>query len=149
MTTYNQIIKSFDTFCGLHKQIHSFHTGKTWNFQTYMDNEYPVIVTPLPSSITKGKISLSFSIIVTDILNKDRSNLDELYSDTLLIIADMVSYFQDEDETLGNMFWLDESSVSIEPFEEALDDVLAGWIMTANIDIRYNGTLCNIPLSLS
>lgn len=145
LTTYNQIIKAFEDFCTNHKQINTFYSGKTWNFQTET-NIYPALVMlAQPSLINRGQINLNFNVFIADILNKDRSNLDEIYSDTLLIITDLISYFADAYETYG--FYLDDTAVNIEPFEESFDDVLAGWISTLTIQIRYDGSTCNLPIS--
>lgn len=144
--TFNQILTAFENFCTTHKQVNTFFSGKTWNFQA-VTNVYPaVIMLPQPSSIQKGKVVLTFNIFIADILNKDRSNLDEIFSDTLQIATDIVAYFQDENDTVGNSFMLDESSVSIEPFEEAFDDVLAGWMMTVSLEIPFSGSLCGLPM---
>jgi len=142
MTTHNQIINEFEKFCTDHFQINSFYSGKTWNFQT-KTNIYPaVIMLPIPSSIQTGKINLSYNIFITDILNKDRSNLDDLYSDTLLMITDMVSFFRDN-ENLN--FSLSEDTVQIEPFEEEFDDILCGWMATITLEIPYTSNTCYIP----
>lgn len=144
--TYNQIITAFESFCAAHKQINTFHSGKTWNFQAET-NVYPaVIMLPQPSSIQNGKIVISFNIFVADILNKDRTNLDEIYSDTLQIMSDIVSYFKDRFGEDGINFFLNNDSVSIEPFEESFDDVLAGWMASIDIEIPFSGSDCTIPM---
>lgn len=145
MTTYNQIISAFENFCTNHIQINTFYSGKTWNFQTET-NIYPsVIMLPQPSNIAKGKVTLTFQIFIADILNKDRSNLDEIYSDTLLIATDMVSYFGDINDNQV-VFWIDDTNVGIEPFEESFDDILAGWMLSVNVEIPFTGSTCDIPI---
>jgi hypothetical protein len=145
MSTYNKIIAAFDSFCTEHKQINTFYSGKTWNFQTET-NVYPaVIMLPTTSIINKGQIVLSFNLFVADILNNDRTNLDEIYSDTLQILADAVSYFSDMYGEDNIDFYLDETNVTIEPFEEEFDDVLAGWMASIDISYPYSGSICSIP----
>lgn len=142
MITFNNIVDDFKTFCTNHLQINTFYSGETWNFQT-MTNVYPaVIMLPQPSSIDRGRIVLTFNLFIMDILNKDNSNLDEIYSDTLLIMTDMISYFRNnEDEGYS----LTDDTVSVEPFNESFDDNLAGWMATLNIEIPYSGSICNLP----
>lgn len=145
MSTYNKIIDAFDAFCEQHKQINTFFSGQTWNFQT-QTNVYPaVIMLPVISSINNGHIRLNFNLFVADILNDDRTNLDDIYSDTLQIVGDIVSYFKDMYGENEIDFYLDESNVAIEPFEEEFDDVLAGWMATIGISYPYSGSICAIP----
>ena len=144
-TTYNNIIQAFGDFKNAHYQLNSFFAGQTWNFQAEMDTVYPaMVVLPQPSTIQSGVITYSFSVFICDILNKDRSNVTEVYSDTSQIICDLVSEMKDKEDTYG--FWLDETNVLIEPFEEAFDDVLAGWIATININVKFSGSICGLPL---
>lgn len=143
--TYNQIISAFKNFCDKHKQINSFYSGQTWNFQT-QTNIYPsVIILPQPSNFEPGKIRLNFQIFIADILNQDNSNLDEIYSDTLQIASDLVSYFKEinEEETY---FYIDDNYIGIEPFEESFDDILAGWLMNVVVEIPFFGSNCNLPI---
>ncbi len=145
-TTYNNIIQAFNDFKNAHYQINSFFAGQTWNFQAEMDTVYPaMVVLPQPSTIQNGVITYSFSVFICDILNKDRSNVTEVYSDTSQIICDLVSEMKDKEDRYG--FWLDETNVLIEPFEEAFDDVLAGWVATININVKFSGSTCGLPLS--
>ena len=147
MTTYNQIVKAFEAFCVAHKQVNTFFSGKEWNFQAET-NVYPsVIMTPQPSTIGRGGITLTFNVFVADILNADRTNLDEVYSDTLLIMTDIVSYFKDSEGEEGIDFTLNDENVAVEPFEETLDDVVAGWAATINISFPYSGNLCDVPVT--
>lgn len=142
MVTHNQIIKAFETFCNEHLQINSFYSGQTWNFQT-KSNIYPaVIMLPTPGTIQQGKITMSYNIFIADILNTDRLNLDEIYSDTLLMATDICSYFRDNDEL---NFMLEEEAITVEPFEEDFDDILAGWILTVSLQIPYTSNTCYIP----
>lgn len=145
MSTYNKIIDSFNAFCEQHKQINTFYSGQTWNFQT-LTNVYPaVIMLPTTGNINNGQMVLSFNLFVADILNDDRTNLDDIYSDTLQIVGDIVSYFKDMYDEDDIHFYLDETNVPIEPFEEEFDDVLAGWMASINISFPYSGSICAIP----
>lgn len=142
MTTHNQILKAFTDFCTAHKQINSFYSGKNWNFQA-KTNIYPaVIMMPIPSTVQTGKVVLSYTIFATDILKTDRSNLDEIYSDTFQIITDIISYFRDNDNF---SFWIAEEVVNVEPFEDTDDDLLCGWSAVIPIEFPYTSNTCVIP----
>lgn len=144
MATLNNIIKSFEDFSTAHLQVNTFFSGQVWNFQSYTNKYTAVILLPVPSAIQKGQLSLTFNLFVIDQLNKDRTNKDEVLSDTLQILQDYISEFSDNEEVNG--FTLnDEESISIEPFEEELDDVVAGWVATIMIKVPYSGSTCIIP----
>lgn len=144
MATLNTIIDAFDTFCSDHLQINTFYSDQTWNFQT-ANNIYPaVILIPSPSSIADGMITYVFTLFVIDRLNKDRSNLNDVLSDTSLIMADIVSEFNDNYDTYD--FQLSEGDVGMEPLFEVFDDVVAGWVSSSlSIETRFSRNDCIIP----
>jgi len=146
MKTYNNIIDALHTFCSNHYQINTFYSGDTWDFQA-KSNIYPaVIVLPQPSTIDKGRINIKFNLFVADLMNKDCTNLDEIYSDTLLIMTDIVSYFRNYEE---DGYAILDDSINIEPFNEKFDDNLGGWMATLTFEIPYVGSTCGLPLAIT
>lgn len=144
MVTYNQIINIVKDFCSNHKQINSFYSGQTANFQASPTNEYPaVIMLPQPSSVVENLISLNFNIFVTDLLIESNSNLDEIYSDTLLIASDLISYLMNYD-TID--IYVENNGASLQPFEAKFDDYLAGWMINLTIQVPYTANSCIVPL---
>lgn len=145
MISLNTIIDTIEQFCNGHLSINTFYSGQTFNFQAQHDNLYPAIVLiPAPSTISDGKLKFNFQLFALDRLNKDRSNLNEVLSDTSLIIADIIAEFDDNYSKYG--FILDEIDLEIEPIEEEFDDCLAGWVCTNfSIAIRYGRNDCVIP----
>jgi hypothetical protein len=144
MTTYNEIIKAFTDICNRHKQVNSFYSLQTWEFQT-KENVYPaVLLIPLPSIIQQGQTVLSFELHVMDLLNKDNTNLNEVHSDTLQIINDIVAEVAEGDFSYG--FNLNTESISVTPFEDTLDDRVAGWVATLDIEIANGLDDCNTPI---
>lgn len=144
MTTYNNIINSFKEFSENHKQINTFFSGQDWNFQT-QNNIYPaVLIIPDASSIEQGRFLYKFNIFVIDILKSDLSNQDEIYSDMAQIAGDIVSEFEDNEDSYG--FTL-EDNVTINPVYEQLDDFVGGWIMNISIQVPFNMSDCLLPLN--
>lgn len=140
MTTINQIIKAFQDLADDHYQIHSFFGGQTWNFQAET-NIYPtMILITQPSNIQKGRILYNFSIFLADIMNKDRSNLFEIQSDMAQICIDIVNELKDKEDIYN--FILQADDVIITPFEEAFDDVTAGFQMDVTIEVLNPGSSC-------
>lgn len=145
MTTYKDIVDMIEDFSNNHLQLNSFYSGKLWNFEAEQ-NIYPaLVILPTTSTIQRGTIQLTFNIVIADILNSDKSNLDFIYSNTLQILTDLFSYLNNNDNDT-NYTILDEGFTA-EPFEESFDDILAGWIGTVNIIVPFKASSCNIPLS--
>jgi methionine synthase II (cobalamin-independent) len=145
MTTLNKIIDDIELFCSNHLQINSFYCGQTWNFQS-KTNIYPaIILIPSPSTIYDGKIVYNFQLYAIDRMNKDKSNLNEILSDMALVIADVVAEFNDPEYDTYDYF-IDDDIINIEPLEEELDDIVAGWVATNfNLSVPYSLNYCNTP----
>lgn len=143
MVKYTQIIDAFKQFCTKHQQINTFYSGQEWDFQTE-NNMYPALVLlPQPSVMSNGAITLTFNLFVADIMHKELiASTDDIYSDTLLILQDVIAYFTDNEDYDFNIV----DDVNIEPFEEKLDDILCGWSAAINIKFRFGGSNCNLPM---
>lgn len=135
MTTYNNIVDSLRAYAASHLQVGTFYSGQKFDFQANDTNAFPaVILIPQPSRFIGGKTVFSFQLYVADRLKEDLSNLDEVLSDTALILNDFVSEFDEGFETYG--FALEDGlEVSAEPFQEDLDFRLAGWV-ALNFDVQ-------------
>ena len=144
-TTYNDIIKAFRDFCDKHYQIAQCITPTVEaDFQT-IENKFPsVVIVPVASNMGAGQLSLSFAVIVADILIADGSNSNDLYNDTLEIAKDFVAWFTGSPE----LDWSIGDEVSIEPFAEKYDDYLAGWAMQVSVTVPYDHTVCDIPTAI-
>ena len=144
MTTFKDVIAEFRSFFAAHKQVNTFYSGQPADFQTQTNIFPAVILVPAMSIIADGTVKLNFNLFVCDRENDDRSNTNEIYSDTLSIIADFLAYFDSNQSRFG--FTLDAEEVAIEPFEEEFDSVGTGW--AANIEVTYTNprSKCNIPI---
>lgn len=134
--TYNSIIGAFRYFAIAHKQLHSFYCGRLVEFQP-KPNIYPaMIIVPQPSIVGYNSTALTFNCIIMDIVNRDSSNLDEIHSDCLLIMADFMKYLETYSQNDYLNFRITETDVAIEPFFEEIDDICAGW--TATFTVQYS-----------
>ena len=144
ITTLNTIIKSFEAFATNHKQINSFYSGESWDFQA-QTNLYPaLIIAPNPATISRGSIEISFRILILDLCNRDTTDTDEILSDTLQIFGDLFAHFRDNEDTYG--FTIIDEAISPEPVEEAFDDIAAGWFATVTVEFPFSASNCNLPL---
>lgn len=131
-TTINTIMKAFEEIATDHYQINTFFGGNTWNFETQTNIFPSMIVITQPSNIQSNRVLFKFTIYLADILNKDRSNIFEIESDMFQICNDIISELKSKERVYG--FMLDETDVLLTPFEEAFDDVTAGWSMDITIE---------------
>jgi hypothetical protein len=137
--TLNQIIEEIRQFTDSHYQLNTFFSGDTWDFQA-QTNIYPALISvQAPATISSGRMTVSFNIFITDICNKDRSNVDEILSDTLQIMGDLYAYFRDRDEygLVGDL--------NVIPFSEEFDDVLAGWNANFEFEFMFSASDCGLP----
>jgi len=142
--TYNDIIKAFRDFCDKHYQVAQFVDVEQAEFQP-MDSKFPsVVVTPMPSTIGNGSVTLQFAVIFADILIADNSNGRDVYSDTLEILKDFVAWFTNNPD----LDWSLTRELSIEPFFEKFDDILAGWILSASVEVPFDHNVCDIPVAI-
>lgn len=144
--TYNQIITQFETFATNHKQISEFGKGDLWEVVQHnklTDFTYPLLfVTDNGASVGNGDITNSFNVLVMDQANEEVEV--EVKSDTLLILLDLLAYF-DKLYTDNWKYVTITKSGNVESFTERFDDTLTGW--TINIDLKQplQYDECQIP----
>jgi hypothetical protein len=139
---YNDIISAFKTFCDNHLQINQCVDAQTWDLES-VENIFPsVIIVPTTSSVMQGTIQLSFEIFFVDILIADNSNGCDIYNDQLEICKDFIAFFTDNPD----LDWTLSQDLSIQPIWEKFDDIVAGWVLSCNVEIPYGKGICEIPM---
>lgn len=144
-TTYNTIISDIKGFFDRHLQVNLFCDMQYYDFNAGGQNVYPAtILVPQLSNIAGYQINLNFNLFFADLLNSDRSNTREVYSDMLDVARDFLSWFQtytDERE------WCIADDATVQPFEEKFDDaIVAGWVLNFTVEIGFAKSVCDIPL---
>lgn len=141
---YRNIINSFKAFLSQHRNVQQVVDSQNYDFQA-KENTYPaVVIVPGISNTTSATINLQFSIFFCDVLIADKSNCRDVYNDTLETAKDFIAYFTgDPDESWG----LTEDC-TLTPFEEQLDDFVAGWQLDCTVEIPFSHGICDIPLSM-
>jgi len=100
-----------------------------------------------PAVIGSGMTRMSFQVFLSDIANKDRSNVNEIHSDMLQVAQDLFAYLRDNEDEFG--FSLATDELLLDPFSESFDDVLVGWSMLLEVDFPFAGSACNLPVKTS
>lgn len=140
--TYNQIITLFRGIASASKYIHTFGTGELWEIDGIIKPgiKYPLLwCEPLSSEIQEQIQIRTFRFICMDVVNKDKSNEQEVLSDTELGLEDLIKVLrmESDDYTLIN-------NPTLEPFKEEFGDWCAGWRAEFQIELNFNSNDCDI-----
>lgn len=149
MLTLNQIISKLETIATNHSQINHFGYGDLWEILE-KNSDTPInyaLMWVVIGNATKGSkdLSLSFTIIVADLVDKDEANELEVLSDTLLICNDIIAEVKALADTASEDIYFDsneDGTINLTPFTERFDDELSGWSFDINIRIPYANNAC-------
>jgi hypothetical protein len=146
MLTINQISKRFIDFFNNHAQINTVIYADDFDFSAYPDILYRVVhIQSVDTSIKGKEIMNRFKFMIADIENPNNENSEnEIWSDTLLIADDFLSFFGDDD---FEEFILD-TDTTIQTFSESGTDRTAGVVFTANVRQVRELNPCAIPVKI-
>lgn len=148
--TYNNIITELQTFSSSHYQINEFNNGDLWEaiqHNQFADFNYPLLfVVDAGGSLEQGALNLSFDLFCMDLVHKDESNENEVKSDTLQILLDVVAYLEKLVDTKWYYLQIQKTG-SLESFTERFDDELTGWKITITLKQPFTYNDCQIPMS--
>ena len=139
--TLNQLIGKLQTIATNHEQLNSFFFGDIADLGTESPTQYPVLFADVaPSNFTYKVIGLNLQIMVMDIVKKDLSNENDVMSDTLQIIEDVIIELRNPSE-----IFLIQDSINLTPFMDSQGDEVAGWTANITINIPSNYNSCAVP----
>jgi len=149
--TFNQLIERFRLFAAGHKFIKTFGTGEEWEIETLKTGEEVAylrkgVLYQLFYAIPKDVTGLGatdqwrFEVSVMDIVKKDKSNEQEVLSDTRQTLKDFEIFCRDStDITLVG------DPVAV-PFKESYGDWCAGWSQEMVFETDTSTSLCDLPV---
>ena len=154
--TYNKVIDTIKCVGEGHLQIKAVTTGDIWDIDLNKNTLFPLLhINIINVNASKGQLQHNFQLVVADIVEPDGSeNEQEVLSDTLSIMLDIVSIFRNG-ETLYHYntenaeqarYWTADD-FTLEPFTERFDNTLSGWTLNLPIVIEFPYDTCNIPTS--
>ena len=122
------------------RRFGSDFTEQLQNFATE-NEEYPIIyVVPNDSIFNENTTTFTVDVYCLDIIQKDRSNINTILSDTNTILSDLKKWILD-----GEVYSFDViNNPTATPLNNALLDYCAGWFMTLEVDCPTYG-VCEIP----
>jgi hypothetical protein len=146
MITINQFTGLLKQLAGAHEQLKTFGEGDAWEIGASKNVLYPLMwATPQASSTAQKLLTLKFRLYFADLVFEDKSNEQEVLSDTLQIALDILA--QLNDPAYSDSFILDPNA-QLTPYTESFDDEVAGWKADISIKINYLSDRCAVPSSL-
>lgn len=148
MITLNQDIELFKNFALKHKGINSFYFGDESEADTNVEIVYPFMNVILQgSSIADGVVSRKYMIVISDLVNKDISNINQVLSDVERLCYDVPSYLRQVRNSgyLGAFKF--DANISLTDFTERNDDDVAGHFFDLTISSAIGNDGCNLPIN--
>lgn len=139
--TLNQLIADLQTIATNHEQINSFFFGDIADLGSEGSIQYPVFYADVaPSNFTYKVIGLNLQIMVMDIVKKDLANENDVLSDCLQIIEDIIIKLRDPAKV-----YLIQDSINLNPFSDSQGDEVSGWTANFTINIPSTYNECAVP----
>ena len=163
MITFKNLVDAFNEIATKHFQIHKFESGELSEIDVEkMDaTQFPMMfLQPSTTTIDERTMTYSVEIFILDQTQEDDTGINDSYSDTLLILKDVIAEFRqikssasflgtttvdnresDKDE------YIIEFPISCEPFTERFANLLTGWNANITIQVHNENNLCIAPYS--
>jgi hypothetical protein len=139
--TLNQLIGKLQLIATNHEQINSFFFGDIADLGSESPVQYPVLFADVaPSNFSYKVIGLNLQLMVMDIVKKDLSNENDVLSDCLQMMEDVIIELRNPSE-----IFLIQDSISLTPFMDSQGDEVAGWTANITINIQSTYNSCAIP----
>ena len=148
--TYRQMVNTFSQIATNHLQIQSINSGSLndLDIEKLDADKFPLLyITPQPAIVDAQTLTYTFDVVVADQIQEDMTDIDDTYSETLLIIKDVISNFRQATQTES---WADqrtdiEMPINLTPFTSRFANLLTGWAGTFNIVVNNENNLCIVP----
>tara|TARA_R100001015_G_C4633538_1_gene198643 strand:- start:506 stop:982 length:477 start_codon:yes stop_codon:yes gene_type:complete len=158
MITFKNVIDLFESIVSKHFQLKTFQTGELSEVDVNKLNQqdFPLLFLE-PNNTTIDVRTLNYSVdiyILTQVLD-DGTSTNDSYSQTLLIMQDVVAEFR---QILSSSSFVADADkheyiielpIICEPFTERFANLLTGWNTTITIEVSNANNLCIAPISNS
>ena len=164
MITYKNFIDDFKTVATNHFLINSFHSGMLdeVDINKLDQADFPILyVEPGNTNIDKGVMTYTFTVFTMDLIKEDLSNREQVWSDMLQIMQDVIAEFrqnlavQTSGGDSGKKYSYIPNEVVLnlpintEPFTVRFSNMLTGWSATFTMQVNNPNSLCNAPIEPS
>ena len=130
-----------------HNQINTTTIGDIFEVDL-VETTYPLFhVSTSTTNFAQHTITYNFQLIVMDLVSKDESNEDDVLSDTLETIGDIISIVKNQTGTFELIPHFETEvglspSVACEPFTERFDNEVSGWTANISIEVAFDASQC-------
>lgn len=143
--SYIALLQTIELFASSHLQIKMFASDFPSELPNLsnVDEKYPVLfVSPTSSVFDVNATTFNIDVYCYDLIEKDRSNINTILSDTNLILNDLKKWLTDGD--LAGLEVIETATAT--PINNSLLDYAAGWVCSFQVDMgTYD--ICQIPFS--
>ena len=148
MLTLNQDIELLNQFANKHKGLNSFYFGNESEADTEVKIVYPFMNAILQNqNMNNGIVTRTYLIIISDLVNKDLSNLNHVISDTERICWDLPLYLrQVSNSGLLGSFKVN-MNVNVTHDVARNDDDVASNYFDLTISSPIGNDSCNLPIN--
>jgi len=142
MVTLNNVLGALSQIATNHRQINSYGTGELYDIVTSGDINYPLMYTVLENSQIGQRVeALTFTILIMDIVKGGRVNEDDVQSDTLEIVKDIIAQLHHPSYS-----WSFENDlVTVDPFVERFTDSVTGFSFQVTLLLPFAYDRCAMP----
>ncbi|QDP49124.1 MAG: hypothetical protein Unbinned706contig1001_3 [Prokaryotic dsDNA virus sp.] len=148
--TINQLVSVFKDIATRHYQINGFGIGDSWEIGADKAYMHPVLwINPvtanMPSTDTGYKtFEINFEVRVFDLVHKDESNENDVLSDTIDILKDIIVEFRGHPYYVNSQLNIVDD-ISFEAFTEEFDEEVSGWLCEISLMTPVLTSFCGIP----
>ena len=142
--SFNNVLELLKRISDAHKQVKSFGDGEMWDIEgnTKSLGIYPEVWCLPQSTITKLQTQeYTIRLLCYDLVNTDKTNANDVQSDTLLILTDFIKVLKNASDD----YTLLGDPVAF-PFAERFNDQVWGWYMDVVIEVHFASNFCDLPI---
>ena len=150
--TYNNVLESLLCMASRHKFIEQVDAGDIWQVDLEKNTSYPYFHVVTDNVQTQdAQMIFNFQLIIMDLVEPGLNNEQQVQSDTLQILVDIVSAFKNgtimspiQNGEVNPTYYVD-GDFTFNPFTERFDNAVTGWTLDLGVHIDYLFPACVDP----
>ena len=149
--TVNQLISVFKDIATRHYQINGFGIGDDWENGASEEKMHPVLwINPVTASMPESEstgyktFEIDFEVRVFDLVSKGESNENDVLSDCIDILKDIILEFKGHPYYVNSQLNIIDD-ISFEAFTEEFDEDVSGWVCELSLMTPILNSFCGIP----
>ena len=147
--SYNNVIDALKCVAITHGMVNNVSSGTVDEVDLSANSVYP-LVHIVPGNVTAGvqQVTFNFNILAMDLVKVDDSNEQQVLSDTLQILIDIIAQYKHGlllgvQQNEGIFGQADDKDFTLEPFTERFDNVVSGFNCSFSITVPGIYFACN------